>query len=64
MTMQKNRPLIALPNVLRDQTVPNTLRGMRQESAPVRRPFLSLGMIAVAIAAAIAVLLIWIGRVS
>jgi hypothetical protein len=65
MTMQKNRPLIAVPNVLRDQTLPNQLGGMRQATAaPVRtaRRRLPIRAIAVVAAAALAVLWILIGR--
>lgn len=70
MTMQKNQPLHALPNVLREQTTPNTLRGMRQEPASGRRPTLGsfpalpIRTIAIAVGVAIALALVWLGRAS
>ena len=64
MTMQKNRQLIALPNVLREQTAPNTLRGMRQDPAPTSRQILSIPTIALVVGAAVALALILFGRQS
>ena len=70
MTMQKNQQLRALPNVLREQTVPNTLRGMRQEPASGRRaslpalPALPIRTIAIAAGVAVALALVLLGRAS
>ena len=61
MTMQKNQPLHTLPNVLREQTVPNTLRGMRQEPVS-RRSALPISTLALVLGAAVALALILIGR--
>ena len=62
MTMQKNQPLHALPNVLREQTVPNTLRGMRQEPMSSRRSALPISTLALVLGAAVALAVILIGR--
>ena len=37
MTFQQNQAITAVPNVLRDQTVPNTLAGFSDPAAIVRR---------------------------
>ena len=37
MTFPQNNPITARPNVLRDQTVPNTLSGFNDPAAVVRR---------------------------
>ena len=37
MTFLQNQAITALPNVLRDQTVPNTLAGVIDPAAVVRR---------------------------
>ena len=37
MTFQQNQAITARPNVLRDQTVPNTLAGFSDPAAAVRR---------------------------
>lgn len=62
--MQKNRRLIALPNVLRDQTEPNTLGGMRAAPASVRRIQLPVRAIALAAGVVIAILVILLGRAA
>jgi hypothetical protein len=63
MTMQKNRPLVAIPNVLRNETVPNRLRGMGIATAPavVRRSGLPVGLAALVIGGVVAVawFLVW-----
>jgi hypothetical protein len=66
MAMQKNRPLVAIPNVLRDQTVPNRLRGMGRATEPFvaqsrRSP---VGIVAMLIGIAVAVALVIFGRGS
>jgi hypothetical protein len=38
MTFPQNQAITARPNVLSDQTVPNTLSGVGQPGAAVRRP--------------------------
>jgi hypothetical protein len=59
MTMQKNRPLVAIPNVLSNETLPNRLRGMGMAHAPTvsttRRTAPPVALVAALIGAAIAV---------
>ncbi len=68
MTIQKNRPLIALPNVLRDQTVPNTLGGVRPppdataRPRPSARPAPSARAVALGVGIVIALAWILMGR--
>lgn len=66
MTLQKNRQLIALPNVLRDQTMPNRLVGMGPATVPVRtaRSRLPIRALAIVAAGVIALLFILIGRAA
>ena len=61
MTMQKNRRLIAVPNVLRDQTVPNTLGGRRETPVARTRLQLPVRTIAIWVGAAIALLYLLLG---
>jgi hypothetical protein len=68
MTM-RNQPGAALPNVLRDQTVPNRLRGMGLATAPAvvqRGSGISLGLVTVllGVAVAVAMALLLAGRGS
>jgi len=62
MTMQKNRQLIAIPNVLRDQTAPNSLGGLRPPPARAVRPRLRLRAIAFFAAGVLALTLVLMGR--
>jgi hypothetical protein len=66
MTMQQNRPLVAIPNVLRDETVPNRLRGMGPASAPtvVRRSGLPVALAALVIGGVVALVLVLAGHAS
>jgi hypothetical protein len=66
MTMKQNRQLIAIPNVLRDQTAPNTLSGMHDNAArqPARAPRrrLPVGTVSAVIGIGILVALLLLGR--
>jgi len=68
MTMQKNRPLVAIPNVLSNETIPNRLRGMGMahapSAAPARGTGLPVALLAVAIGVATAVILVLVGKGS
>jgi ABC-type enterobactin transport system permease subunit len=66
MAMQKNQRLVAIPNVLRDQTVPNRLRGMGRATEPFVTPSrrLPVGLIAVLVGIAVAMALALFGRAS
>jgi hypothetical protein len=71
VTMQRNqnKGMAALPNVLRDQTVPNRLRGMGLATAPAvvqRGSGISLGLVTtlLGVAVAIAMALFLAGRGS
>lgn len=57
-------PLVAIPNRLRGETIPNTLGGMRATAVPSSRVHLPLGKIAIVIAGAIAVIWALLGRAS
>ena len=63
MTQPQNQGLKALPNVLRDQTVPNTLGGVgaprpvARRRAPLRVPVAAAVGLALALAVALAALL-------
>ena len=45
MTFRQNNPITARPNVLSDQTVPNTLTGFNDPGALVRRTGPSSGSV-------------------
>ncbi len=66
MTMQQNRPLVAIPNVLRDETIPNRLAGMGMAHAPTvttaRRSGLPIALMAILIGAAIALAVVVTGQ--
>jgi hypothetical protein len=69
MTMQRNQVGAALPNVLRDQTVPNRLRGMGLATAPPvvqRGSGISMSLVTtlLGVAGAIALALFLAGRSS
>jgi hypothetical protein len=64
MTMRGNRQSVALPNVLREQTAPNTLSGMRTAPVVTRREQLPVRGIAIGVGAAIALLLVLLGRTA
>ena len=67
MAPRPNRRLIAMPNILRNQTTPNTLSSMRADPAatarPARRPF-PAGFALLLVGIAVAVLLILLDRLS
>ncbi len=64
--MQKNQRLVAIPNVLRDQTIPNRLGGMglahAPAVAPARRTGLPIALMAILIGAAIALAIVVMGQ--
>jgi len=45
VTFPQNNPITARPNVLRDQTVPNTLTGFSDPGAVIRQSGPSLGSV-------------------
>lgn len=61
MTGMQNQALKASPNVLRDQTIPNTLGGIGL-ARPARRSRLPLGALAAAALVILAGLGIFLGR--
>ena len=61
MTGVQNQVLKALPNVLRDQTIPNTLGGIGL-ARPARRSRLPVGALAAAAIVVLAGLAIFLGR--
>jgi hypothetical protein len=61
MTTTRGPTVEALPNVLQDQTVPNTLRGMLPP-APVARRWPSTGVLVVAGAAVAAIVALVVAR--
>lgn len=63
MTGVQNQALKALPNVLRDQTIPNTLGGIGL-ARPVRRSRLPLGALVAAAVVILAGLTVLLGRLS
>ncbi len=56
MTSMRNQALEALPNVLQNQTIPNTLGGLGPSSPPAR-PRLPAGALVAAVAVILAVAL-------
>ena len=63
MTGVQNQALKALPNVLRDQTIPNTLGGIGLPR-PASRSRLPVGALAAAAVVILAGLAILLGRLS
>jgi hypothetical protein len=69
MTSMQNQGFAAPPNVLRDQTLPNTLAGLgpSAEQRPFRLPglrLLPLGALGTAMVVSMAVLAILLGRAA
>ena len=67
MTFQQNRSITAQPNVLSDQTVPNTLSGFSDPNMIARRRLPAVAPVAVwavVVAAAVAALLVVAGRIG
>jgi hypothetical protein len=62
MTLPRHRPQAALPNVLRNQTVPNTLGDRHAEPAQVARLTLPWRPIAIAVAGLIVLASFLTGR--
>lgn len=64
MTSLQNQSLVALPNVLRDQTVPNTLGGVGAPKPAARRRPMSVSRAAagVIVAAVLATVLALLAR--
>ncbi len=67
MTFQQNRSITAQPNVLSDQTVPNTLSGVSDPGTVARRRLPALAPVAVwavVVAAAVAALVVVAARIG
>ncbi len=63
MTLKQNEPLVAIPNVLRNQTAPNTLGGRRAAPAPAARLTVPLRTIITVLVGLVVLASFLIGRI-
>ena len=64
MTFEKNRPLSPRANVLRDQALPNSVRGLGPAAEPPQRLAVPVRLVVLAVVVAISLVWLLIGRAA